>query len=275
MRSGTSAAAARNLGDRETRSIFLRIRRGTPSFASDLSTSGISILASFVLSVARDWAKASGREIRRFLTWPGREGRVTFQQCLPGGTEVSRSEPVDAIIGRKDRCRQTATAADDGAKCRDTALSVEGRGRGSLARSSRRTLLAWARSRCLADSEGRNCGRRKRGSSRLARSSRRAWHTAARDASSAGPSPSVFFNIICLLFLRRVAAQQKVGRTRGFRFVDFRLPRASALFGNIRKGSACPDGVAHQRSGGRPTSDGPRSGLSRLLSICGRRWPKE
>ncbi|UKK85552.1 hypothetical protein L7H23_05450 [Sphingopyxis sp. BSN-002] len=44
--SGTRAAATLNLGDWEARRSFFRIRRGTPIFASDLSTFGISISAS-------------------------------------------------------------------------------------------------------------------------------------------------------------------------------------------------------------------------------------
>ncbi len=49
VRSGTKAAAALNFGDFDTRRNLLRIRRGTPSFSSDLSTFGIFISASFTM----------------------------------------------------------------------------------------------------------------------------------------------------------------------------------------------------------------------------------
>lgn len=85
--SGMRAAATLNFGDCDARRSFFRIRRGTPIFASDLSTFGISISASLQLSGHRN-----GRPPRATIyvdpaftpghhradlrpAWPARDGR--------------------------------------------------------------------------------------------------------------------------------------------------------------------------------------------------------
>ncbi len=61
VRNGTIAAAIFSVGECDARRIFLRIRRGTPIFASDLSTFGISISASSIVWKHRMGAQGDSR----------------------------------------------------------------------------------------------------------------------------------------------------------------------------------------------------------------------